>query len=444
MANTFTPSQLVSMVAGSYAYHNSIFFRAAFSDVPEFNLAASGSFKYAPGDTINISLPYYLKAQQGLTRTDDDIIEDTIAYLLTAQDIYGTQYAVDNLSTITDVVGGQSVLTENPFKIIGGESRMTDTARRYFNRYRAQQGLAILAAIDGAIAEKARTSFWYTPVDRPSKLKPVNSFADISSVTSLADDLNFSHDRTSIMNITDATIMSNDLQNSFNVPANTAITKTAWVGDKGSGLAGFDIFKSSQVRRTDVSPEFTFQQGGGTPQPFATVTSVSVDGSQITFRGVQAVGTVIFNAGTHLALFATRLLNRYLQDSIDTTLVVTVLEDALGDGAGNVTITLKEPLIAVGGQANIDILPAAADIAEIFPAVSNNYFTTGMGYVSNCIPMPELYGALNADYKSPDSKMMLNSYAQGDINNITNKYRLDTTCPTLAIPRYGINLLGSV
>lgn len=446
MANTFTTSQLVASSVGSYFYANTVFFRTAYSGVKEFKEAASGNLVYAPGGTLNIYLPFFLKAGTGLVASNNDILEEVIPYTLTQNDLYHTQYTVDSLSAITDIVGGQQVLSENPYKLINGKNVLTDSGKEITNRYRGSQGVALISIVETSLSEKARKAFWYTPIDRPSKLKKINSFSDVSAITTLFDNLNMSKARrTGIMNINDSGYLANSLQNMFNAPINSEITKTAYVGGaKGGALAGCDLFNSSEINSTAVSNEYTYQEGTGVSQPVCTVTSVSSDGSQITFSGVQSTTNVIFNAGTKIAIPAVSLLNRVRQEAIDTSLVVCVNTNAAGDGSGNVTITLLEPLVADTGQANVNILPSSGDTAEIFPGTTNNYFTTDMGYVANALPMEDIYGAVNATYKSPNSRFILQSIMQGDATTRNNVYRLDALVPTLAIPRYGINLLGSL
>ena len=234
------------------------------------------------------------------------------------------------------------------------------------------------------------------------------------------------------MNNRDYQNVADSLQNMFNRIINDGITSTGnYMDDK---LSGFTFKACNTISPTDVSPQFT----ANTASTGVEVLSIGAGGATITLSGVISTTGLVLNAGTLVSIPSVKPINQNTKLTYENTLVVVVTVDANGDGAGNVTFTVSEPLVAVGEQSNVDSLPAATDPAIIWPAHQNNYAIIPMGIVSNGVPLGDIVSADQATYKTDN--VVINSYIQGVVTNGVNSYRLSSQNPTLAIPHYIMNL----
>ena len=202
------------------------------------------------------------------------------------------------------------------------------------------------------------------------------------------------------------------------------------------GLASWQFKKSTVIEDTAVSPQYT----ANPTSTGVTVSAIAGDGSTITLTGVISTTGLVFNAGTRIAFPNTKLFNNVNKITQSQNLVVTVSQDANGDGAGNVTIILSEPLQAAGFHANVNVLPAVSDPALVFNAHKNNYFMIPMGILANPLPLEDIFGADNAEYRRPDGKIILKANYQGVNTNGVNTFRVQTLIPTLAVAPYLIHL----
>ena len=234
------------------------------------------------------------------------------------------------------------------------------------------------------------------------------------------------------MNNRDYQQVSDSLQNMFNRVINDGVTTTGnYMEDR---LSHFTFKSCNTIAPTDESPQYA-------ANPTSTgveVASITADGSQITLSGVISTTGVVFNAGTLLSIPAVKPINQNTKLSYENTLVVVVSEEANGDGAGGVTVTVSEPLVAVGEQSNVDVLPAATDPVLVWPAHQNNYAIIPMGIVSNSVKLGDLVSTQMSTYTSEN--VSVTSYIQGLATSGVNTYRLSTQVPTLAIPHYVMNL----
>ncbi len=443
MANTQSLSLLTSKTVGTYLEQETPLLAMSYRGVREYNDATREG--YGIQDTIDIKIPGNPSVQLGLTTVPEDITDVTVPYVLSDQDIYNTNVDFDFRRIKTQLVGGKLALVGNPNKNPNDGKVSDPNYRSFIDNYAYPSGSAIKGKLESVISEKARKAAFYTPIDVPSKLKPINAYSDISSVKALADKLGWmSSQRYMAMNVDDATSVSDSLQNTFVRTYNEKITKRALLGNDfekhRSTLANIDLYQSNVVEITTEAPQFavspTFTVGSVTLNALGGVTA-------ITFAGVNAVVTQIFNAGSKISIPTVNLFNNVNKVTLSTRLVICVTTSVNGDGAGNATVVLSEPLYATGWNANVASLPGVAAPAELFPAHTNNYCCIPMGLIANPLPLGDIGSADTAHYRS-NTGMAITTYIQGVASTGVNTYRISTLCPTLAVPKYIINLMGTV
>ena len=429
MANSFSVTDFTSKTLGTFLESHSNILKYAYRGVKEFEKATGAG--YAPGNNVDIKIPGYPTVQRGVAVTAEDVIDRVVSYQLTNNDIYNFTYDIDIQDIGIQVVGGELAFSGNPFKNPNDAKELNPQAVAMIDNYVTPAGQVIAADIETELATKMKNTAFYTPIDTPAKLKTINSYADISKVRTLMNELGFMKNRMAFTNENDFEGVNDSLQNMYNEGINKTITETGKYGQ--NTLANFNYMSSNVIPNQEEAPQYSVN-------PNFTVSSVSADGSQITFAGVDAVLTQIFNAGSLIAIPSVNLFNKVTKKVLETTLVVCVAEDANGDGAGNVTVTLSEPLAATGMHANVNMLPVAAAPAELFPAHRNNFFIVPMGIIANPIKLGRIAGADNNMYMNKAKNMVVHSYIQGLVTTGVNTYRMSCQCPTLAIASYIVNL----
>lgn len=429
MANTFSLTAFVSKTGSQFLKQDSPLIALSYRGFTELDSAKT----YAPSDTLNIKIPYYPTATTGLSVSAQDITDLTTPYIISDEDIYNVAYSLDIRELKFHVIGGKTAIVGNL------SSKTIDPAAKYLiDNYSYPTATVLRAKIETVIAEKCRTAAFFTPIDEPSKLKVINSYSDISAITALEDNLGWISKRFCAMNVDDARSVADSLQNMFNESINEKITRTARIGGQArTMLAGQDFFQSNVISITPEAPQFSVN-------PIFTVGSISGDGSTITFAGVDTVTSVLFNAGSKISIPSVFLINQANKLSLATKLVICVAEDASGDGAGNCVVTLSEPLVAVGGQAFVDSLPANGVAAELFPAHTNNYCFNPQGIIANPLLLADIAGADNGSYVSSGENVAMNTYVQGVVDNGVNTFRASCLCATKAYARNLINLMGAI
>jgi len=423
--NTFYTTSFVARALGTYLVNNSAFIGYSYQGINEF----TNSDGRAPGQSVEIKLPGYPTVQLGLSVTAEDIVDRIISYLITNNDIYNVTREINFQSIGLNIVGNRAAFISNPYLDPDNKQAMNPQAQQLIDNYAIPAGRVLEAKIETVISEKIRTAAFYTPIDSNSKIQPVDSYAAISNVRKLMNQLGFMKaQRCAFMNNDDYDLVASSLQNMFNQDINKKITNTGEYMEKG--LADFKFKECNTIAPTPESPQYAANPDSTGVQ----VASIAADGSTITFSGVISTVSTVFNAGTKISIPAVKPINKITKLSYKTNLVICVKEEALGDGAGNVTVTLSEPLVAVGDQANVNVLPAASDAAEVFQGHNNNYFAIPMGIIANPVPLGVIHSADQSNYRK--DKMAISAYIQGLVQNGVNTYRMSCQMPTLAIPSY--------
>lgn len=434
MANTFSLTGFTSKTLGTLLTQKSPFMQLSYRGIQEF-VDHPG---YGVSDTINVKIYGYPTVQTGLSVTATDITDLTVPYTISNDDIYNVSYEADFRELEMKIVDGKMALSGNPNVNPDNSKEMNPQAKTLIDKYVYPAGVRMKSKLENVISEKSRLSAFYTPVDTPAKLKPINQYADVSSVGGLMDNLGFMSNRYGVMNVDDGVQVTNSLQNMFNPVINDKITKEARLGgtDKGR-LAGFDIWCSKDIQNTEEAPQYAVS-------PTFTVNSISGDGKTITFGGVNAVTSVLITAGSKISIPSVNFIDQSSGIARNTKLVVCAASDASGDGSGNVAVELSVPLLATGINANVDSLPANGAAAELYPEHTNNYFFVPMGYCANSVALAPIYSADMSNYKDAQNNIMMQSYVQGLVPNGVNTFRLSTLVATLAIPYYIVWLPGQV
>jgi len=381
--------------------------------------------QFATGGSIDIKIPGYPSTQTGLVGTASDIQDLTVSYTITEDDI---------ISVIRNLNSDEAL-----FNIISSDKALTDQQQKAIvDNYGYPAYLAISAKVETRCAEQLTANAYYTPIDGIEKLKPLNNYDAVASIDTMAEDLHFSSDRYLMMNTKDSQLVSSSLQNMFNQSINEKITKTARIGGAEKGrLAGFDCWRSTFLKR-HVSGSIKGLAG-------VQIGAVGVGGATITLKNVTASSAVLINKGDLISIPSV-----YLCDTIDHTqigwrLVVKAAEDANGDGAGNVLVTLSYPLMASGEHQNVMALPAINAPVDIYPDYDQNYAYVPSGLSVVALKMPPIYGAVNSDASNRVAKGSASAFPvhvtmQGASLQLSNNYRIYTLVAAKGFAPYIISV----
>ena len=67
-----------------------------------------------------------------------------------------------------------------------------------------------------------------------------------------------------------------------------------------------------------------------------------------------------------------------------------------------------------------------------------------MGILANALPLDDVMGADNTDYKGKNGKILVKTSVQGVNLTGVNTFRMQTLLPTLAVPSYLIHLPSAI
>lgn len=378
---------------------------------------------YMTGGSINIKVPGYPAAQRGLAVSATPIQDVVITYTITENDIYSVTRNLNSFETLFNIGGGDKALT-------------TDQEKAVVDNYGYPAFEVLKGDIELEAAARLTRTVFFTPVDSIEKLGAINNYNALSEADQMANDLKFQMERYMVMNTKDARLVSNSLQNYFAQNYALPVLKGAWIGtgDKGN-LAGFDVWRSTELRQ--------FTAGTlGVAGTVLTVTSVASDGSSITFSGALSNTNIQIVAGDRISIPAVYLVDPILHEMIGWRLVVTAIEDARGDGAGNITVNVSYPLMASGEHQNVVALPANGNLAYVYPSRNINFAYTRAGLSTVPLMLPPIYGAVNDQSKKnlfPARVVM-----QGAALDFQNNYRIAVMVGIQAFAPYCLELPSSV
>ena len=421
MANLFDVSTLVAQAMTEFFFQKSPLLNTANREYVE----QFAQQEYMTGGTINIKIPGYAAVENGLSVSATDIQDLIVPYTITTNDIYNVTRNLNLFEQRFDIRGGTNALTKPQKKAI-------------VDNYAYPAFQALEAAIETTAANRLLTTAYFSPVDLPSKLAPVNTFSSISQVSEMMDYLKLDQsNRVIMMNITDARRIADSLQNMFNSAINQGITMNARVGgpDKGH-LAGFDMFQSTELLTHTAGALGAITSG-------ITVSSVNAGGTTITLTGVTSTTSQLVNAGDRFAIPSVNILSPVNGNVLPYGLVVTAATNANGDGAGNVTITISYPLMASGEHANVTAIPSNGATVLSFPSYKMNFAYVPSGLSAVPLMLGDIFGATNSDAKG-DNKCPVKVVAQGSVSSFSNIFRIAMLVGVQAFAPYVVALPSSI
>lgn len=415
MANQFNVSSLVAkIIAEFYVQTNNLYRTANKKYVKEFK-----PMGYATGGTIQIKVPSYPIVTRGLQVTPTGVQDLIIPFTITTNDIYNVTRDLNFYEEIFDIVGG-------------GESLTSKNRKEVVDNYGYPAYQAIAGQIEAEASRRLNSTAYLSPIDGIEKLGGINTYSAISELETMAQTMKYSPARYLLMNQYDCRTVTDSLQNMFNPDINGIITKNARVlgKDKGS-LAGFDVWRSTEIVAQIAGPE-----AGNTA---ITVSNVATDGSTITLTGVAAQTSLRIKQGDRISIPSVHIVSPVTYTGTPYRLVVTAANDAFGDGAGNVQVTLSYPLLVSGEHQNVDSLPAIGAPAAVFPSHNNNYAYVESGLSVVPLPLPKIRGAENSE-NSSELEVPVHCYIQGLVQNGDNIVRISNLTGIRAFAPYILTL----
>jgi hypothetical protein len=406
--NSFATSSLIARTMTEFNDNLNYIFSTANQD----HVEAFEQKSYATNGTINIKVSGYPAVQRGLAVTPSPISDLTIPYTISEEDIYNVTRDINLMSAQFDILGYYSSLTDDQ------EDAIVDN-------YAYPMFLSLMADLEAELYYKLKTSAFYSTIDDVDQLGEINNFASVQDIDTFMGQLSLPADqRNAIMNYTDAAKVSNSLQNMFNEGVNTKVTENAWVGgssDKGN-LAGLDIYRSNRfVKHT---------AGALAGVSGISVANISADGTELTLSGVPSVTSQLINAGDKFQLTGLYWLEPVHKDVLNRQVTVNAAQDANGDGAGNITLTLAYPLLFSGEHANVSATPVGKDV-KVFPNRNVSYSYTKSGLSAVPLMLNDIHGATNQD-RTSQQNCKVKVFIQGSVTEGQNIFRASQLVGTKA------------
>lgn len=401
MANLTATTTFVAREMGEFWLNlNPLFMIANRNYVGQFQVKG-----YAPGNHINVKIPGSPSVERGLAVSAQPIQDVVIPLTITEDDIYNVTYSLDLYDERFNFVDPIKALTVPEKEALVDNYAMP-----------AYQSLSVEQEVEAAF--RLKTSGMYTPIDEISKLGGLNNFSSVSAVNVFMDYMQYqTNERYFVTNLTDSNSVSNSLQNSFVNAYNKKITESAFVGgsaQKGN-LAGMDMFKSQNF--------YPHEAGALAGETGITVSAIDSTGTEVTLTGVPSTTAQLVNAGDKFSITSVNILTPIGHKVTPFKLVLTALDDADGDGAGNVVITLPYPLMASGMHSNVSALPAPGAAVVVYPSTNVNYAMVPSGLSIVPLPLGDIAGASNSSQTSLN-KCPVKAYIQGSVNTGVNIFRI--------------------
>lgn len=242
--------------------------------------------------------------------------------------------------------------------------------------------------------------------------------------------------------------LSNDLYTVFNMTVNRGALMDGFIGH----LAGFDFFKTNFLKRqiagvgeAGSSGVAGFKLGGLVDGPISS-------GNTITLTNLVA-SSMVFKAGDKIQLaesagvFMVNPLASLGQTGgyapLSQTAQFVVLEDAISDGGGAVTITVSPSIVVSGARQNIS--GAIGDGAQMLLADDHNESIAfqNQSIVFAAPPITELKGGVEAVTTYSDLYKMAMTYTLGaDIRNYVQLDRLDIIAGVAINPEFAVIVMS--
>lgn len=431
MANFLSLTSFTSRTLGTMFQQYSPFIKLSYKGVREFQDHRG----YGVNDIISIKIPGYPAVERGLTTIAAPIVDRVVPYVISDNDIYNVSYNINIREFGMHFVGGKASFMGSPNLNPDSAKNMNPQAKTYIDNYVTPAYQRMNGDLELELSGKCGAVASYCAIDDPASLGAVDSFSAVSSVTAMMDELGFNLQRFAIMNVTDENKVSNSLQNMYNTSINAMITRENKISgatspSEAGRLARNNVFVSNSIAIQESCAQYI-------ANPTNTGITVSaITENSLTLDGVESSTAVLITKGTLISLPSSYWINKTNGVASSKRIVVAASEDAVGDGAGKVTITLGMGLIDTGTHRNITAMPTVGDIAVIFPGHRKNFFFVPMGIVANSLMLAEIAGADNETYVSNANDVRIMAAMQGVVSTALNQLRMSLLCPTLAIPDY--------
>ncbi len=435
MANSLNLTSFTSRTLGTMFQQYSPFIKLSYRGVREFQDIRG----YGVNDVISIKIPGYPAVGRGLAATADPIVDRVVPYIISDNDIYNVSYNVNIREFGMHFVGGKAAFMGSPNLNPDSAKDMNPQAKTYIDNYVTPAYQRMNGELEVELSAKCSAVASYCATDDVASLGAVDSFSAISSVTAMMDELGFNFQRFAIMNVTDENKVSNSLQNMYNTTINAVITRENKLSpgtnpSEAGRLARNNVFISNSIALQESCAQYI-------ANPTNTGVTVSaITENSLTLDGVESSTAVLITKGTLISLPANYWINKISRLPSSKKVVVVASEDAVGDGAGKVTIALGMGLIDTGTHKNINAMPIVGDAALVFPGHRKNFFFVPMGIIANSLTLAEIAGADNETYVSNSNNVRIRTAMQGVVSTGLNQLRMSLLCPTLAIPDYMVVL----
>jgi len=393
-----------------------------------------GAFKMqrtANGAVVFIKEPGYPTIDIGLYSAPKPVDDYMIPFRITEEDVYSASFAANILEEMFDITGGAKAFNRRD-------------AGRGIDNYLFPSFQSIAAAVSAKVVDRLKCYSYLTPIDTVDKLDALSSFSIVNTAASMASRLSLPTMRAFALNSQDGIQVANSMQNNFNSTINKNVTNTGWVGNKDkANLAGMDCFVSNSLGEHIAGPlSYDKYRNSGVPIPL-TISNVSDDGTQITISGAPANTTKLAFAGDKFSCESVKVFDKLTKRETNYKFTFNAVNDAYGDGAGNVRITVQRPLRITGYQRNINVMPAIGAQVKVYPDRNLNFILTRGGLQIVPLMPPDIQGSKNSSAVNSGNKKMsfpVKAYAHGDQRNLINEYRFTGIMGSLVLSDYVIEV----
>lgn len=274
----------------------------------------------------------------------------------------------------------------------------------------------------------------------------IDSFTDYTKGLERLDNLAVPADgRTNgVLSVSDYWALSNSFTNH---PSVSDIARTAIEKARLPLLGGVDAYKSQSVLNLTTGTRGQAVGDVVGAGQNVTYSSVKDDYTQtINLDGFAAGATIM--AGEVFTIADVYAVNPATKMTLDFLQMFVVLEDAVADGAGAVTLTFQCPIIVGGAYATVNAAPANDAIVTFMGAASTTYRQNAIFHKSAIqlafakLVMPR---SGRASYSTdPDTGITIRYWETSDGTNDTHLHRWDILFGVTNVdPRLGTRISGT-
>jgi len=432
LSNEFATSQLITQYTASYFGLRSWVLKYADIGVSEFQQDASNPTNiYKTGGAIRIEIMGYPSGQRGKVITPEARQTKTVNYVIDPDvDIYNTGEFSDAYEILYFIKGHDKAFRELSQKILAdkGYDEIDPDMKNKMNRF-AQSSFDVLKdQLERTVAERFVKNAYYCPISDPNQMPTQMTVQYMNDTHSFMNSLGMYGRRFAVLNEKNY----NEVVNTFNNQFNNRFSFPALVDNKwpeANTLKGFVVMDVNTILSVNNSPQYTQE-----PTDKPTVTGLSADGRTLSLSGVISTNGLVFNEGTLLTLESVKYVTGIAKAPTFYTAVFKVTADADGNGDGTVDVQISDAIDATSQHANVNITPAIGSLVTVWPGYLPNNIFLPRGLYANALPLDDVYGSTIGRYTTADRKIMLQTYAQGNVLSLINNFRMSMLNPLLVVP----------